>query len=189
MKNLYLFDCFGVVVTDVSGVWMKDRFNDEEKQYIVQKIFRSVDTGKISQQEMFNELSERYGISVETMWKDWEQVLKVKWDTIELICKLREQGGTVALLSNASVEYIDYIFDKFDLRKYFDKLFVSARYGVAKPDAEFYQLCVNDFADKFDKIYFTDDNPVNLRDLEQFGITPILFTDARKLAKKLALKG
>ena len=185
MNNLYLFDCFGVVVTDVSGVWMKQHFNDEEKHYIVNNIFRRVDTGKISQQEMFEELSERYGMPAETIWKDWEQVLNVKWDTIELIRQLREQGGTVALLSNASVEYIDYIFDKFDLRKYFDKLFVSARYGVAKPDAEFYQLCVNSFADKFDKIYFTDDNPVNLHNLEQFGITPILFTDACELAKKL----
>ena len=140
MKNLYLFDCFGVVVTDVSSLWMTGRFDEEEKRYVLNHFFRNVDTGKMSMTQMFEEMSQRYGVSAKSIWKVWEECLDVKRDTIELIQKLRDNGGRVALLSNAAVEYIDYIFAKFDLRKYFDKLFVSAQYGFAKPDLDFYRI-------------------------------------------------
>lgn len=185
MKNLYLFDCFGVVVTDVSSLWMNGRFSAEEKQYICKHFFRNVDTGKISMREMFTEMSLRYGVTARSIWDIWEDVLKVKWDTIELIRKLKAGGGVVALLSNAAVEYVDYIFDKFDLRKYFDKLFISSRYGVAKPDEEFYRICVDSFDEQFDNIYFTDDNPANLQNIQQLGIQPLLFSSADELEKKL----
>ena len=185
MNNLYLFDCFGVVVSDVSTLWMNNRFDEEEKQYILKHFFRNVDTGKISNKQMFEEMSQRYGVSAKSIWEIWEGYLEVKWDTVELIQKLRNQGGVVALLSNAALEYIDYIFDKFQLRKYFDKIFVSSQYGVAKPDLEFYRICVNSFDTKFDNIYFTDDRASNLVNLEQFGIQPVLFTSACDLAKKL----
>ena len=185
MNNLYLFDCFGVVVTDISAPWTNGRFDEEEKRYIFSHFFRNVDLGKMSQRQMFEEMSQRYGVSARSIWDEWESILQVKWDTIELIQKLRDNGGVVALLSNAAVEYIDYIFDKFDLKKYFDKLFVSAQYGFAKPDLDLYRICVSSFDAQFDNIYFTDDNPNNLVNLEQFGIQPILFTSASDLANKL----
>ena len=185
MNNLYLFDCFGVVVTDVTTLWIDAHFDEDEKQYILKHFFRNVDTGKISKAQMFEEMAQRYGVSAESIWEEWESYLQVKWDTIELIQKLRNRGGVIALLSNAAVEYVDYIFNKFDLSKYFDKMFVSAQYGVAKPDLEFYSICINSFDGKFDNIYFVDDRPINLVNLEQFGIQPLLFTSVDELAKKL----
>ena len=89
--------------------------------------------------------------------------------------------------SNAAVSYIDYLFDKYGIRKYFDRLFVSAAYGYAKPDKEFYKLCVDSFDEPFDVVYFTDDNPVNLADLQQFGITPVLFKNAQDFAEKIGV--
>lgn len=185
MNNLYLFDCFGVVVSDVSSLWMNNHFDEQEKNYIRKYFFREVDTGRLSQEEMFEQMSRRYSMPVRQIKEEWDKCLYVKWDTIELIQKLYDNGSTVALLSNASVEYIDYVFDKFELRKYFDKLFVSARYGYAKPDLDLYRICIGSFNQTFDNIYFTDDNPINLVNLEQFGISPILFTSADELAKKL----
>lgn len=35
------------------------------------------------------------------------------------------------------------------------------------------------------KIFFTDDNPANLQNLQEFGITPVLFTTAEKLRADL----
>ena len=186
-NNLYLFDCFGVVVSDVSTLWMNKHFDKQQQAEICKDLFRKVDTGKITQQQVYEQLATRCNMPVDALEREWDSCLSVNWDTIELINKLRSKGATVALLSNAAVEYIDYIFDKFDLRKYFNKLFVSSQYGYAKPDIELYRIGVNSFDRKFGTIYFTDDNPNNLVNLQQLGITPLLFTSASELAKKLQI--
>ena len=184
MRKLFLFDCFGVVVSDVSSQWMDRHFDEAEKEYIRRELFRRVDTAQISQNELYAKLAERYGMTVQSIVDEWEELIYPKLDTVEIIKRIRERGDVVALLSNASVEYVDYLFTKFDLHKYFDKIFVSARYKFAKPDREFYQICLDGFTEKFEKIYFTDDNPTNLKNLETLGITPILFTTAEEFEKQ-----
>lgn len=186
MKRLYIFDCFGVVVTDVSADWMDRHCTEEQKAYILKNIFRKVDTAAITHDQMYSLLAEQIGVTKQSVIDEWEEMLRVKYDTLELIDKLRKQGHVIALLSNASVEYIDYLFTKFGLYKYFDKMFVSARYGYAKPDRELYKICIDGFTEKFEKIYFTDDNPVNLQNLDEFGITAVQFTSAAQFAKDIA---
>ena len=185
MRKLFLFDCFGVVVSDVSTQWMDRYFDEEQKQYIRSEVFRKVDTAAISQDEVYEQLAARYKMNKQSIIDEWDQLIYAKQDTLEVISKLRKRGDVVALLSNASVEYIDYLFTKFDLYKYFDKIFVSAHYKFAKPDREFYRICLNSFTEKFEKIYFTDDNPNNLKNLEEMGITPILFTTAEQFEKDI----
>ena len=183
MRKLYLFDCFGVVVSDVSTQWMDRHLDEKDKQYVRNELFRKVDTAAMSQDEMYQQLAARYGMSKQAIIDEWEQLIYPKLDTVEVIKRLRQQGNVVALLSNASVEYVDYLFTKFDLHKYFDKIFVSARYKFAKPDREFYQICLDSFTEQFEKIYFTDDNPNNLTNLDELCITPILFESAEQFLK------
>ena len=183
MRKLYLFDCFGVVVSDVSSQWMDRHLNEAEKQYVRRELFRKVDTAVISQDELYTQLAARYGMSKQAIIDEWDQLIYIKQDTVDAIRKIRQRGDVIALLSNASVEYINYLFTKFDLYKFFDKIFVSAQYKFAKPDKEFYQICLGSFTEKFDKIFFTDDNPTNLKGLENLGITPVLFTTAAQFEK------
>ena len=42
-KNLYLFDCFGVVLTEVSTLSMRE-FTDEQRRYMREQVFRRVDS-------------------------------------------------------------------------------------------------------------------------------------------------
>ena len=188
-RKLFIFDCFGVVVSDVSTIFMDNRrFNAEQIEFMRKQIFRNVDVGALTMEEMFEKTSARFGLDKTQMIEEWTSYECVLTDTIELIKRLKKDGHRVALLSNAAVSYVDYLFDKFDLNKYFDYKFVSAAYGYAKPDKEFYKLCVDSFTEQFDEVYFTDDNPANLQDLQQFGITPILFTSAQDFAEKVGLK-
>lgn len=187
-KNLYIFDCFGVVIADVSTLFMNKHLNKAEQEYMRKVIFRAVDTGKITDDEMFTFVSDNYHLDKNEVIAEWRSYERTLADTVTLIKELKQQGHYVALLSNASQTYIDYLFGKFNLVDLFDATFVSSNYGVAKPDKEFYKLCVESFDEKFDKIYFTDDNPNNLVDLEQFGITPILFTSAQDFKKKAGIK-
>lgn len=188
-RNLYIFDCFGVVISDVSTLFMNAHLNAREQEYMRKHVFRSVDVGRITNEEMFVEISKLCGLSREETVKEWTGYERVLIDTVELIRELKECGHCVALLSNASQAYIDYLFEKFNLNGLFDKTFVSSNYGVAKPDREFYKICVDSFSEKFGGIYFTDDNPANLKDLEEFGITPILFTSARDFKSQVDFCG
>ena len=181
--RLFLFDCFGVVVEDVSTLWLNRHCNEEQKRYARRELFVKVDTAQISQDELFEELAKMSGMDKQALVDEWDSLVCAKQDTVELIKRIRRQGDVVALLSNASVEYIDYLFTKFDLYQYFDKIFVSARYKTAKPNRKFYQICLDSFTQKFDKIYFTDDNRDNLQNLEELGITPILFTSVEQFEK------
>lgn len=187
-KKLFIFDCFGVIVSDVSTIFM-DKYLDADKQlYMRKNVYRNVDVGAIQMEDSFVELASLCGLDVEQVKQEWASCEYPLVGTLQVIDKLRKQGHAVALLSNAAVEYIDYLFDKFDLRKYFDRIFVSAAYGYAKPDKELYKLCVDSFTEQFDAVYFTDDNPTNLRDLQQFGVIPILFKNAEDFAAKIGLK-
>lgn len=184
---MYIFDCFGVVISDVSTLFMNNH-PEIDQAYMRKEVFRAVDTGKITNEEMFTLVSGKYNLDrsgIIAEWHGYEQVLRGTVDVVQL---LKAQGHCVALLSNAEQKYIDYLFDKFGIADLFDATFVSSNYGVAKPDSEFYRLCVESFQEKFGKIYFTDDNPNNLLGLEQFGITPVLFTCPQSFAKEIGLK-
>lgn len=186
-RKLFIFDCFGVIISEVSTLWMAERLDAEEQLYMRQQVFRKLDLGAISMDEMFEITSARYGLDKAKMMEEWKSYECVITDTVELIKRIKSEGHCVALLSNAAVSYIDYLFDKYDLRKYFERIFVSANYGYAKPDREFYKLCVDSFDEQFEAVYFTDDNPANLVDLQEFGITPVLFKSAKDFAEKVGV--
>lgn len=188
-RKLYIFDCFGVVVSEVSTLWMDmHKLDAEQVQFMRKQTFRKLDKGEITMDEMFEQTSKRYGVSKQVMIDEWTSFEVVFTDTLRVIEQLRAQGNVIALLSNAAASYVDYLFDKFGLDKYFDYKFVSSNYGYAKPDKEFYKLCIDSFTERFDEVFFTDDNPNNLVDIEQFGITPVLFKNAKDFAVKIGLK-
>jgi len=184
-RKLFIFDCFGVIVSDVSTLFMKNHLNSDEQRYMCQNVFRAVDTGKIKMDEMFAIVAERYNLDINEIKREWKSLEYVLEDTVKVIERLHSKGHCIALLSNADADYVDYLFKKFDIHKHFDYEFVSSKYGYAKPDKEFYKLCVDSFDEQFDAVYFTDDNPVNLQGIAQFGITPVLFTNAREFAEKI----
>lgn len=187
MNNLYVFDCFGVVVSDVSTLWMNKHFTPEQVKFAREKIYRNVDCGKLNFDASFEILGEMSGMSSSDARKEWDTFLYPQQAVVDIIRKLRGSGQTTALLSNASQQYISYIFQHFQLNDLFDKTFVSANYKVAKPDKEFYEKCLGNLLNNYDEIYFTDDNPTNLVVPQKMGIKTLLFTSAEQLAKDLKL--
>ncbi len=183
MNNLYVFDCFGVVVSDVSTLWMNKHFSPEQMNYTKNEIFRKVDCNKLQFADSFEILGKMCGMSAADVIKEWDALLYPQQDVVELIRQLKQSGQKTALLSNASQSYITYIFDKYNLNDIFDKTFISANYGMAKPDREFYEACLGGLAGKFDGIYFTDDNPANLVVPQSMGIKTALFSSLRQLKK------
>ncbi len=187
MSNLYLFDCFGVVVSDVSTLWMNKHLNAEQQSYLRKVVYRQVDCGKMNFYDSFDIIAEMCGMPKQDVLDEWNSCAYPMIETLSLMQQLHEKGGTIALLPNASVEYIDFLFSQFDLYKYFDKLFISAQCGCAKPDREFYEKVLGSLDKTFDNIYFVDDNPQNLIEPAAMGVKTVLYKNAEQVKKDLGL--
>ena len=176
MKNeLIIFDFFGVCCAEIAPVWFAKRHKKEEIPALMEKYFVKADMGDVTMDELFAEMSADLNIPVPVIKAEWEPLFVLNYALFDYIQKLREQY-TVILLSNAPLELLDDLLDKNDLRKYFDKIFISCHLKMVKPNLEIYRHCINSYPHKFDKVYMIDDNIVNLQHLHEIDVTPIHFT-------------
>ena len=67
-----------------------------------------------------------------------------------------------------------------------DDIIISAKEKMAKPDIEFFKLAINRFNHKYDKIFFMDDNPINVKASYDAGMIGILYKDYDSFIKELS---
>jgi epoxide hydrolase-like predicted phosphatase len=106
----------------------------------------------------------------------------------EILNFLRSLRGsyTTGLISNAWSDLRDYIVrEKFD--DAFDHIVISAEVGVAKPEAEIYQIALEQAGVRPNEAAFVDDFYVNIEGCEKVGMHGIHFKDARSALQQLKL--
>lgn len=185
MKNrLIIFDCFGVIFEEIAPPFFRNHFEEETAAILKEKYFVPADLGEITRDELFNRMSSELGMKKEDILSEWDELTRFRPYMAEIIEKLGETAD-IALLSNAPLGFVEEIFEKNNLTRLFDKMFISANLKMAKPDEKFYLHCVNSFGKKYDEIFMIDDSPKNLEHLKEIGITPILFTDAESMLRAL----
>ena len=182
MKDtLVIFDCFGVIFEDIAPPFLEKHLPKEKASEIKEKLFPPADRGEITYDTLLQNMAEALKLDRREMEAEWNSMFILKEDTVSLIKKLKEKCN-IALLSNAPESVVENLFEKHGITELFDKIFVSHKYGLIKPQIEFYKLCVNSFDKKFRKVYMIDDNAVNLEGLEDIGITPVLFEGAENIS-------
>lgn len=179
-KGLIIFDCFGVIFDDVAPKFLKKYLPESAALDLKDELFSPADLGEISYDTLMTNLSKKLNLQKDILLKEWNSMLILNDAIIPYIEKFKKDYD-IALLSNAPEKLVETLFEKHGISHLFDKIFISYKYKMAKPDANFYLLCVNSFGKSYDKIYMTDDNPVNLKDLKSIGITPILFESIKSL--------
>lgn len=182
MKNLIIFDCFGVICSEIAPVWFGRHFEENEAKRLKALYFAGADRGNTDIETLIERLADGLGFDAEDIRREWGEIFSLNWELLEYIGTLRK-AHHVVLLSNAPEGLVERIFDHFGLWDRFDRVFISCHYHMAKPDRELYQLCLNDF--NYERAFMIDDNPVNLDGLEKLGITPICFTSNQALFARL----
>lgn len=185
-NELIIFDFFGVFCTEVAPVWFASRYEPEEAKFLKDKYFVKADLGEVTMDDLFDEMSHDLNIPVDVIKSEWELLFVLNYPLFEYVEKLKRQY-TVILLSNAPLGLLDELLDKEDLRKYFEKVFISCHMKIAKPNLDTYRRCINSFSDKFDKVYMVDDNIKNLEHLGEINVTPVLFKDNDDVFKAFPL--
>lgn len=188
MKNrLIIFDCFGVIFEEIAPVFFRNHFEEKTAAALKEKYFVPADLGVITREELFDRMSAELGMKKEDILSEWETLICLRSYMVPIIEKLRDTAD-IALLSNAPLGFVEKIFEENSLTPLFDRIFVSSKLKMAKPDPAIYLHCVNSFGKKYDEVFMIDDNAKNLERLPEIGITPILFTDAETMLRELSKK-
>ena len=187
MKNkdiLLVFDCFGVTVSAVSFEWLETLPNKEEIRFDIYKAFDEADRGIISFEDVINRCANLAHENPKDTRTYWENNIKA----LELVNHLKElkEKYTVIMLTNATIEHIREVDEKFNIKPLFDDIIISAKEKMAKPDIEFFKLAINRFNHKYDKIFFMDDNPINVKASYDAGMIGILYKDYDSFIKELS---
>ncbi len=102
---------------------------------------------------------------------------------IQFIRSLRPKIKT-GLISNAWSGLRDYIVrEKFD--DAFDYLIISAEVGVAKPEAEIFQIALKQLGVSPNEAVFVDDVLENVEACRKIGMNGIQFKDSQKVIKQI----
>lgn len=175
MKKLIIFDFFGVIGGELSPIWFSKYYKKEEALILKDKYFIPADNGEYDIKETIEHMASDLGHSYEEIYEDFKKSATINYELLDYILELRKKYN-VALLSNAADGIFDMFFPNLDINKYFDKVFISAKFHMQKPNLDFYKLCIDSFDTKFDEIYMIDDNPKNLKEIHKLGIKGILYS-------------
>jgi 2-haloacid dehalogenase len=109
--------------------------------------------------------------------------------TVDVLRRLSAGGLKLYALSNFSAETFPLIEPRFDEFRLFDRIFLSGHYGVAKPDARFYEAALAAIPVARERLVFIDDNPVNVAAGNGLGLKSLVFSGAVTLEQDLRALG
>ncbi len=108
-------------------------------------------------------------------------------EMLDLVEEQRAAGVRLALLSNAPHVQAD-AFDQVAWTAGFERIFVSARLGLVKPDPAIFEHVLHELDASPDEVTFVDDRPANVEAAAALGLRALLFTGVADLRTALATR-
>ena len=186
MIKALIFDFAGVLSTEAYSLWTKEKIAQgiEDKDNFFNYISDAADRGKISTQEYSQELAKKVGITIDEVWVQISNKIKINNGLLDLISKLKKDYK-IGLLSNYNHVWLNELIFKYELEKYFDSLVISSLHKVAKPEKKIYEISLNLLGIKPDEAIFFDDRQINIDGGKDAGIKSFLFTTNEKFIEDL----
>jgi HAD superfamily hydrolase (TIGR01509 family) len=122
------------------------------------------DRGMVSYDEVVRHLAEYNHCDVELAEKNLRRSILTQEEipaTKALIAELKVAGYKLYVLSNMSLEFIEFL-RKTEVYKYFDGEVVSCEEHVVKPNAEIYNILTSRYALNPEETLFIDDRKENV---------------------------
>ena len=110
--------------------------------------------------------------------------------TAGILRALHDRGVRLVALTNWSAETIQHGPESFpEVFDLFADIVVSGAEGVAKPDAEIFQILARRLEHPISGVFYVDDNPHNVDAARTAGMDAVRFTDAATLLAELQGRG
>lgn len=188
IKNI-IFD-FGCVLVDLDkqrcveafrniGAESISAYVDECRQ---EDLFHDLETGKTGIAEFCDEVRRRAAACTATdndICEAWNCLLAgIPKRRIEKLVSLRERYRLFVLSNTNPIHWHKAVDDYFPMSgmgvdDYFEKIFLSYRMNLVKPDREIFARTLKEAGIKAEETLFIDDSPVNCRTAEEIGINTI----------------
>lgn len=195
IKNI-IFDFGNVLVQWHPELVYREYFGDEAKawwflRHVADMDFRQrIDAGE-SLDDCIREKQAQYPEyeqAVELYRSKWREMLTDEVPGMrEVILELRSKNYEIFGLTNWSMETFPEAREHFGILQMIDRYVVSGAEGLVKPDPRLFQVLLDRYGLKAEDCIFVDDNPDNVAAAKDIGMQGILFTNAEKLRKELAL--
>lgn len=199
IRNI-LFDMGGVLLDfDPAKFVARLGLDTEDGLVLIREIFHSwewvcLDRGAITEDEAFasmcTRIPERLRAAAREAFENWDKPRLPFPGGYELARDLSANGYTLYLLSNAGVRHREYWPDLPVSEFFGDRLMVSYRWGLLKPEAAFYEKAFELFGLDRRECLFIDDNPPNVEAARHVGLDGVVHHgDPALLRRRLREKG
>ncbi len=153
---------------------------------------KSAHTGKISDEVFWewvkSQLPTEYDVQI--VRKKYYEDFRLDKDIFELIQRLKTNYQIIAFSGNMRTR-VDYLDQKYDIRRIFDKEVFSFDCGYTKPEKEFVQKMITVAGCLPEEIVYIDDNEEAARVAEDLGVKAVIYERGKidRLVKDLVVLG
>ena len=163
-----------IVEFDKLGIKNSSTFYSKKKQT---NIFNLLETGKITKSDFITEIQKHCNPSTEReILYAWNaMILDLPVHRLQLLKKLKEQFN-IYLLSNTNAIHINEFENKLGEEQYnefyqlFDKIYYSHEIGHRKPNAEAFQIIIDENNLIPEEVLFIDDSSQHIAGAKKLGI-------------------
>lgn len=180
MKNLLVFDCFGVLYEEVAPRLFAKYVSKEKVNEILARDFPSLDIGEKNFDDFYPTWSKELGVSVEELKARWKEMFIPKEDTFDRIKSLQNEYDAI-ILSNAPNGVVEKLFANNGKANLFKSIFVSSAIKLIKPNRDIYEFVENKFKGQYASFTMIDDEEKNLVEPNLMGWKTIHFTGPEAL--------
>jgi len=148
------------------------------------------DEGKIDAEEFHKQAMKKLGVEMGfgEFKEIWNDIFIENEDVIKLVLLLSKKYK-VFLMSNTNKMHFDYIKNKFDIIKKFDRIFTSFEVGEMKPHPKIYTEAIESANAEPGEIVFIDDRKELVEGAKELGIRAIQFENIDQLKGDLKKNG
>jgi epoxide hydrolase-like predicted phosphatase len=169
-------------IADFYGLQI-DEISDQVKQPI-----EELGLGHISEEDFWRDLSLKLNQEVPANSKEVFRKIKdhveLNLKVIDFVKVIKEKGIQALVLSNTNQPHEDVLIE-LGWYSYFDKIYLSHKVGLRKPDSKIYELILRENNLKGEECIYIDDLAENLTPANQLGMKTILAVDEEQVVNDL----
>jgi epoxide hydrolase-like predicted phosphatase len=153
----------------------------------IRELERQVNLGEITETEFYREIEKVFHVHMtpKQMHNEIVRHMKTDKDLVKMIPKLKK--AKVAMFTNSLGYMALEVLKKRHLtgKKFFDRVFVSTRMHMAKPDKEAYKYVLKSLKVKPQEAIMVDDRIENIKPAKAIGMNGIVYKNARQFGREI----
>ena len=184
MDKVILFDFFGVISSEVSPIFFKRYFNEEEAKIVKEEIMSKGDKGELSEEEIYDLIAKRVNETPLKVKENFKELIHINYELVNYIKELKKEYR-IYLLSNAVSSFLRRILKENNLYELFNEVYISGEIKLIKPYKEYFNYVIEKEDLDPSMCIMIDDNKKNIEGAISCNLNGIVFINNKDLKEKL----